>query len=284
MLGALSTSSHAEPARRQAVFVVGEDRQTENAFLAAGTRYYEERLRGEDLLVTQAQSWSDIREWLARSRARGDQPWGEIVVIAHGSQWTGASVPVFPGEKISRRSELDRLIDSQAFPPLDAAVADATTLLRVESCGVGRRPDLLDRYVRLLSGRTQGMQVSASEQLVEFGTEFAPGAPSWRRERSYQVTVHPGRRPTDRARAQSAGSGRRVIPAEMVLPLASTQCTTALRRLIRLPAVRTTLDDFGFAAGDLEWRILPGPASSCTLSGTAEVISSVPQQVGGIGS
>ncbi len=263
---------------------MGEDSVSGDAFFAAGEHYYRDRRTGEDLLVTQARSWSEIREWLARSKARGSRPWGNVVVVAHGSQWTGANVPAFPDAQPLRASELDRLIASGVFPPLGEDVLDERSMLRVESCGVGRRPDLLARYVRLLTGRPNGIRVEASEQLVEFGYFDAPADQSWRRERDYIVRVRPGRSLSAAALQRLVAEGGRVIPAEMMLGLSDAECTIPLRRLVGLPAVRTTLSDFGLRAGDLEWSISRRPDRTCILSGRAQVISSTPQQISGIGS
>jgi hypothetical protein len=288
VIGALAGSAAAAAAaaaeRRTVTFVMGEDSAPGSAFFAAGERYYQERRTGEDLLVTRARSWSEIREWLARSKARGSQPWGNIVVVAHGSQWTGASVPVFQGEKELRASELDLLIASGVFPPLGEEVLDERSLLRVESCGVGRRPDLLSRYVQLLTGRANGIRVEASEQLVEFGYSYSPANQSWRRERTYSVRVRPGRSLSAAEMQRLAAEGGRVIPAEMMLGLSNAECAIPLRRLVGLSTVQTTLSDFGMRAAELEWSIRRRPDRTCTLSGHAQVISSAPQQISGIGS
>jgi hypothetical protein len=263
---------------------MGVDVRPGSAFFAAGERYYRDRKSGEDLLVTQARSWSEIREWLARSAARGSQPWGDVVVLAHGSQWTGASIPVFVGEQESRASELDRVIESGVFPPLGREVLDERSLLRVESCGVGRRPDLLSRYARMLTGRPNGIRVEASEELVEFGYSVTPLDGSWRRERSYSARVSPGRTLSDDAIKRLVSEGGRVIPAEMMLGLSDIECAIPLRRLVRLPSVRATLSDFGMHASDLEWSVRKATDAGCTLSGRAQVLSSAPQQINGIGS
>lgn len=284
LIGALAGSSGTAAERRTVTFVMGEDSTPSSAFFAAGERYYQDRRKGEDLLVTQARSWSEIREWLARSKARGTQPWGSVVVIAHGSQWTGASVPVFPGERELRASELDRLIASRVFPALSQDVLDERSLLRVESCGVGRRPDLLSRYVQLLTGRANGMHAEASEQLVEFGYSAAQAEPSWRRERGYSVSVRPGRPLSAVEMQRLTAEGSRVIPAEMTLGLSDAECTIPLRRLVQLTSVQTTLSDFGMRAGEFEWSVDRRPDRTCLLSGHAQVISSTAQQIGAIGS
>ncbi len=283
VLGALIGSPAAAEDRRTAIFVVGEDARPDSAFFAAGERYYRDRRVGEDVLVTQARSWSEIREWLVRSKARGSLPWGNVVVVAHGSQWTGASIPVFPGEKPMRASELDLLITSGAFPSLGDGVLDEHSLLQVESCGLGRRPDLLSRYGQLLSGRPDGLRVEASEQLVEFGFSDTPGEKSWRRERAYSARIRPGRTLSAETIDQFIAGGGRVIPVEMMLGLSMAQCAIPLRRLVGLPSVQSTLSDFGMRASDLKWSIQRQPGGACSFLGRAQVMSSTHQQISGIG-
>jgi hypothetical protein len=283
VLVALIGSSAAAEQRRSAIFVVGEDTRPDSAFFAAGARYYRDRRIAEDLLVTQARSWSEIREWLVRSKARGSLPWGKVVVIAHGSQWTGASIPVFPGEKPMRASELDLLITSGAFPALSGDVLDARTLLQLESCGLGRRPDLLSRYGQLLSGRLDGLRVEASEQLVEFGFFDAPGEESWRRERAYSADIRPGRTLSSGTISRLVAEGGRVIPVEMALGLSAVECAIPLRRLLRLRQVQSTLSDFGLRASDLHWSVQRQPGGECKFLGRAQVVSSTQQQIRGIG-
>lgn len=292
---AFSPTLMADPVERaDAVFVLGSDGSRTNAFFSSATAYYSARLEREDLLVTTARSWAEVRELLVRSPQRGANPWGRVVIVAHGSQWTGLTVPVFPDGSPPRASELATLIDTQAFPPLPAGVLDADSQLLLETCGLGRRPDLLDLHARLLVGDdARGMKVSASTGLVEFSSVSKDGhvSSTERFEHAYKVEVHKSRH----LDAQVADSGETVdpggkhditrsgwsrIPVHLAMSLDDERCQIrSAARLAHAGPVQTALHDHGLKSAQLHWTLEPTVLGGCRLIGRAEILTSRPSTI-----
>jgi hypothetical protein len=283
---ALPAGALAAP-RRDAIFILGADAPGQAGFHAAARAYYAARRRPGDLLVTGAGSWSEVRELLARSGARGNPPWRRVVLVVHGSEWTGLDLPVFGGSERPRASELDRLLVSRAFPALPADVLDRDSVLVLETCGLGRRPDLLSLYARLLAGRPDGIRVEASSALVEFSARHERGAPVRvaRRERPYSVRVEPRRRAASRLPNRSADVAPlwARIPVNLRMPLSAGSCRPdAAHRLARVPAVATLLRDYAIPADALHWQVEQRDGH-CALLGHGAILTSEPQPVVAIG-
>lgn len=269
--------------RRDAIFILGTDAPREVGFYAAARAYYEAQRRPADLFVTGVGSWSEVREQLARSRVRGTAPWGRIVLVAHGSEWTGLDLPAFSGGERLRASELDQLLATQAFPALPSGVVDGTSTLVLETCGLGRRPDLLALYARLLSGRANGVRVEASEGLVEFSASQDGESASRvaRRVRPYVAEVEPRRRaatlvPNPKRGVAPAWSR---IPINLRMPLSASDCRPdAAKRLARVPAVATLLRDYAIPFFALHWQV-ERRGGGCALHGHGAILTSEPQPV-----
>jgi hypothetical protein len=276
LLVTMSVGSTQPGERVQAVFVLGEDAPAGDAFHTAAAAYFRQRIGHDDLLVTTARSWSEVRELLARSGLRGESPWGRVVLVAHGSQWTGLSLPLFPGQAPPLASQIEAVLDSQAFPPLPADVFDRDTALVFESCGLGRRVDLIALYARLLAGNTQTLpSTHASTGLVEFGVRSngLGVAEAWRIEHDYTATVRPSRaatRPTPSTRDATAPT----IHVELVVTLETGACHgRPASRLAEHPAVRQALNDHGLQPARLHWRIQRDRQGDCQLIGRAEIVT-----------
>ncbi|MBD8527628.1 hypothetical protein [Pseudomarimonas arenosa] len=261
---------------------MGEDSSGRPGFYTAATRYFAARLNAGDLMVTSARSWAEVRERLVEANAQGAQPWRRIVLVVHGSQWSGLSLPVFEASgEVPRASELRTLIESRAFPPLPAGIVDHRSTLVLESCGLGRRTDLMQVYSRLLFG-TDENRTEASSGLVEFVAHTAPyDNRTERRVRPYQAKVH--RWPSETGGVSGEADGWTRIPVKLEVAVAAEQCREqAAGGIARSAAVRTTLSDFGLAPGQLRWRI-ERSESGCKLLGSATVMTSEAQPVSAIG-
>jgi hypothetical protein len=273
--------------RQDAIFILGADAPREAGFHAAARAYYEAQRRPGDLLVTGAASWSEVRELLARSGARGNLPWGRVVLVVHGSEWTGLDLPVFSGAERPRASELDELLATQAFPALPSAVLDRRSTLVIESCGLGRRPDLLSLYARLLSGRPDGIEVEASSGLVEFSARLddASTARVARHVRHYVAKVEPRRRAATLAPnpARGVAPAWLRIPINLRMPLSNESCRpAAARRLARVPAVGALLRDYAIPSAALHW-VVERRSDGCALLGHGAILTSELQPVMAIG-
>lgn len=269
--------------RRDAVFILGSDSGGQSGFFAAATHYHRENLRGDDLLVTTARTWAEMREWLARSTLRADRSWGRIVLVAHGSQWSGLSVPLFDaGAPPPSASELQKLTEQGIFPSLAKGVVDEKTELVIESCGIGRRPDLLALYAQLLGGAANPLSVRSSEHLVEFAAPFqSADIGATRRELPYSVKVV---RPSPGGRTSvEVPTGWSVLPINVEMSVAEEHCLPGrARRLAKIAAVRETLKDYALSPAALRWETVLDQGR-CLLTGHAMVLTSAPQPVQYIG-
>jgi hypothetical protein len=252
------------------------------------------------VLARTVTSFAEVREALLDD-ARGDRPWGEVILVAHGSQWLGLALPLFDAASApARASEIEHAIARGEFPALPDAVVDARTTVVLESCGVGRRPDLLALYARLLGGDdTQRPQVRSSTGLVEFsasGTSQAGGAVE-RRELPYLALVVAGepdpvgdQAHRARLQAQQPHDGDwgfpwrswQVMPVRLShriegdVPLGMRQRPL---RFAQRPEVALALADFGLDARRLAWALECDRAGSCTVQASGRILSLSPGEL-----
>ncbi|MEZ5460518.1 hypothetical protein [Dokdonella sp.] len=290
LLAAL-TGAAAEPSRRDAVFILGEDTADAGSFYAPATAYYKERMRSDtDLLVVGARSLQEAREWLVRSHKSDDPPWGRIILVAHGSPWVGLAVPLYADGTRADLPDLERALQRGEFPALPRSMFDTRTRLLIESCGVGRRVDLLDLYARLFGGADANRRVvEASYNWIEFGqtVDADGGARNWRSERLFEAQVAP-RAELDATReerirkqltarlSEAAGETSfageltwRTAPVRIELAITdNTACRSdrAVRRLSSHASVIDKLRAYGLDRGDLAWHV-DAATSGCTLVG-----------------
>lgn len=258
MLAAITLASmvHAAP-RRSVTFVLGKDPDRQS-FLSAAATYYAMLGSENDETVTTLRSLQDIREYLADPAKRGDAPWGTIRLVAHGSEWTGLRAAIFPGDSVSATlHHLEEAADSGAFPPLDRAIADAGTSLRIDSCGIGRRPPLLDAIARLFFGDNKAPQITASRNYVAFRAWTGEDGVrrSERTELPYVALVTREPSSQDRWRDQLEDRWRNAIgPVEHgALPLHSLPVEVRVDANASPAAVNAVLRDTGLRMDQLNW-------------------------------
>lgn len=289
-----------EPHRRLALLIAEQSglMDASSGFLGAGRAYYESRPgQARPAMVRTVATLADIRESLL-DEARGTQPWGEVVIIAHGSQWVGLALPLYDAAAPpARASEIQRAIRQGEFPPLPAAVVDAATRVVLESCGVGRRPDLMALYAQLLSdGTGRWPRVASSEGLVEFHyrlTSHGHAMPV-RDESPYVAELVAGEAgPSDelthRSRLASRSStsaaaswtGWQVMPVLLVQRVEGDVPDAMRRQPIRMatrPVIAEVLTDYGLDARRLHWTLdcVDSPEPSCTVRATGRILSLSP--------
>jgi hypothetical protein len=291
MLLATVRLAAADAGRRDAVFILGEDGPGQSSFFEPATHYYAERIRRDvDLFVAGARSLQEVREWLVRARNAGDQPWRRIVLVAHGSPWAGLAVPLYADGTRADLPDLERAIRRGEFPSLPASAFDSQTQIILESCGVGRRSDLIDLYAQLFGGtKADRTRVTASRNWIEFGEVRIDGGElkTWRAERHFEATVvahaelDSGQEKQLRSKLAAqleqtlAGSPRggeeswRTAPVHIELALVdASQCRSdrAVRGLSAHESVTDKLRGYGLREKDLAWRVEQGP-KGCALVG-----------------
>lgn len=271
LAGVLGVLPGAVAARADIVFLLPQPGRGEPAFFELAAAHYRQQ-PGVALVVDSARSLLQVRELLQRSSLRGDEPWGRIVLVAHGSRWTGLGLPIFDDSGLPAPGDWRAVRERGEFMPLDSTVVDARTRLQIDSCGLGARPDLLRELAWLLGGG-QPFAVTASPGLVEFvGDPGNPTMPVLRRERPYAAKIRP--RTTAMSAARTDRQGRRHLPVEFQqrLPL-SRDCTkAALPGLLRGAApMARALRDHGLRPRDLHFD-LRERAGVCRLRGRGVLI------------
>jgi hypothetical protein len=276
LLAVLGAADVDPPARRDgradAVFVLREGGRADG-FLDAATAYYRAH-GGGALLVDSAGSLEEIREWLDRSPLRGRSPWGRVVLVTHGSPWRGLTMRLWrDGDRGILPSALHAAATDGSFPPLDDAVLDDRSILVVESCGLARRPELLDALARLLGGDDVARpRWRASAGWVVFGS--GAGVP-WREEVPFAAEIRPGTpdrdaiaRAADR-RGEVAQFGR----VRLAIEVAAGPCRGASKRWLRtVPEVGQVLRDHALRRDELTWSFAPTREGGCEIVGAGTLV------------
>ena len=289
--GAAGDAAAAQRAR--AVFVLGEDREGAAPFHGPARLHYLSDAHPRSVLVDTERTLAGVREALGRMTQRGEQPWGEVVLVAHGSEWLGLAVPLFDATGSADPETLALAQTRGEFPPLPDTVIDARTIVRVESCGVGRRADLLELYSTLLGGFDgERPRVLASTELVEFRVLLAGSdvLHSERLERPYVSRVVKGDaasgtavREAMTAELQALGetAGHEAkwlsVPVSVHLQLPRSQAALLQRRPSRLAQVEeiaVVVRQYGLEAHQLDWSLRCASGSAdCDVLGRASILS-----------
>jgi hypothetical protein len=275
-------------ARRHVTFILGADPDGAGYFTAA-TRYFREHAAPGEEIVPGLRSLEQVREYLARNAPAGEAPWGTVRLVAHGSQWYGLRVPVFAGAPADATlAALEQASSSGAFPPLRTGAVDAQTHFIVESCGIARRPRLMQAIARLFFGDRATPVTQASREYVEFRTwvDASGNTLSDRSERPYAaaVTRESMLDSTLRSSLQTRlralwakESGREAMPdlAMHTVPIEIRQpIAAAAARVADPPALRAALFNLGLASHQLRWNregdVQVGRATLVILAEAAE--------------
>lgn len=127
------------------VLVLGDD----DEFLEHASRYWSSKWSDQHV-VSGIQSYQELLDVLSRHPNRGQEPWKELILISHASEWRGLSLPLVHGGEIASPSLLNRAVDEGLVRPLNHQLVDSSTRISIEGCGVGRRADVLSALSRLL--------------------------------------------------------------------------------------------------------------------------------------
>ena len=252
-------------ARANVVFLLPQPGHGDAQFFAAAQRYYAAQPE-IDAVVDSVSTLLQVREWLQHSDLRGDAPWGRIVLVAHGSRWTGLALPIFDDEGVAPPGRWREVASRGEFLPLAPGVIDAHTELWIESCGLGTRRDLLAYLGQMLAGDL-ALTPHAAHGLVAFGESDGQ---VWRRELDYGARIRP------RRGAPIAPEGMRALPIEFRLAFASSvPCAEVDRRSLLRPGtpMRQTLSDHGLAPRDLSFELL-AQGQGCVLRGRGSLLIS----------
>ncbi len=246
-------------------FVLGEDRP-DDGFYRAATHYYAEHPDDRvEHLELDVRSFASMHARLARSDSR----WRRIVLVVHGSPWTGLDLSLFGGDERVDANSLARALALAEIPPLPSGRIDGSTVIRIEACALGRSQRFLDLIAAALADE-EGVQPSvlASVEQVYFLAETRGVGPR-RVERaelamSTRALRHPNPQPG------VLRDGRRVIrdwPVRIDVELSSTVPVRSRleRSLDRVPEIQAALAPLGLSPRSLLWQQRIDPHSGQTI-------------------
>ena len=253
---ALATGAHGAT-RRSVTFVLGKDPDG-RSYLSAASTYYAMHAGANDETITSLRSLQDVREYLADPAKRGGSPWGTIRLVAHGSEWTGLRVPIFSGDPApATLHHLEDAVASGEFPSIDRSIADAGTLFQIDSCGIGRRPQLQRAIARLFLAGNNAAQFVASRNYVAFRawTGMDGIRRSERAELPYVALVTRESSSQDRWRDLLERRWRATVgPVERdTLPLHSMPIEISVDARASQAALQPILYDIGLRKDQLSW-------------------------------
>ncbi|HRQ63732.1 MAG TPA: hypothetical protein PKZ76_02510 [Xanthomonadaceae bacterium] len=238
-----------------------------DGYLAAAARYWSERW-SETHVVHGVGSLAELREILATHPNRGAAPWREVVLVSHASEWSGLPLPLYPGEDSVTPHDLHAARSSGAFPGLRASTLDAATSMRIEGCGIGRRPDVLEALADLLSAERL-LRLTASPHLVAYLEEDIDSVR--RRELPYASRIVHDLRRHDAVLAELGTEVRAALGDDTAQPLRSELRPVGVRLQLprniadsgarperiaaRYQPLRQRLRELGFTPAQLRWSI-----------------------------
>jgi len=155
---------------KEIVFILSADLPGESAYYSSATSFYRNQHGSSDaapVLVTTARSLAEVREVLLR--ADHDEPWGVVTLVAHGTPWRGMKTNIFHDGTSATLENIEQVLATGEFSPLQDSEISSSTIIRIESCGVGRRPDYTRAIALLLAGKREKLPVvEASSDFVAF--------------------------------------------------------------------------------------------------------------------
>lgn len=155
-----------DPRAATITFILGEDEGT-NAYYTRAEEYfrYHPEEAGE-YLVTDLRSLGEVHNYL-RDNPSLAGPWQKVNLVAHGNQWTGLAVPLYPDGP--SRTQTEVLQEWTPDRPLPRSVLNKSTEVIVHGCSVGRDSALLLQLSRVFAARGNRFPaVSASENFTLF--------------------------------------------------------------------------------------------------------------------
>lgn len=142
----------------------------EPADLAPGDAYLrvaEQHYRGDPtvLALTRVASLTALHRWLV-GQAEVYGPVQDIVLVGHGSAWTGVAIDLHADGPRATVSVMLQARASGAFPALPAGVLDPQAIWRIDSCAAGRQRAWLQAFASLWQDHGPVAVTAASDFVV----------------------------------------------------------------------------------------------------------------------
>ncbi len=250
------------------VVILDSTEAQHDSYLDSAWNYY--RSLGHSPL--RAGSLLELHNLLVNHSDYGDRALGEVVLVAHGSTWTGAAIDLFPGGTKASVSSMRVAADSGAFPPLPAGSVGAQTRISLDSCAVGRHLAWLGAFAELWVDEQQPPPaLVASSRFVAFAATLnAVGEVVPQRvELPVHVSVSAGPAQAPVAeRLQLLGDTcapiqspceRRQLPIRVEVELAPqlASASAGIQRKQAQRLARAQLEDLNLRADQISWARAP---------------------------
>lgn len=195
-------------------------------------------------------------------------PLRKVILVAHGSTWTGASVDLFPAGSRASVSTMRRARRSGVFPALPEGSIDQLTQFRLESCAVGRHSAWVRAFAALWVAPGQPPpEVLASTDFVAFGIALGADSGVQLQKLSLPVAVHvtAGRASVNEATSErtegescapiASPCERRSLPIRVEVDLDASVSARpfAARRRLAQKLARPQLVDLNLRPEQLDW-------------------------------
>ncbi len=178
-------------ARERIAFILGQDEPgTPPMFRFARGYFLTDPGDRADRVVSGARSLKEALGHLAAHPASNGRPWGVINLVVHGNATGLMDTPVLPGGPATTTSSLAEAMGAGALPPLPPGRIDGDTEIRIQSCSLGRDPELLAALAEAFTGDGQPT-VRASIYYTAFA-EPLPGLFTRHLSQSWTVILDPG--------------------------------------------------------------------------------------------
>lgn len=133
--------------RQSITFVMGP---TTDAFYDAATRYF--TMNPETHFDGTLRNLVAVRDHLANNRPSNGLPWGEVNIVVHANEEGGMSIPVIAGGEEAAPDSIQDAVTNHHFLPLDDAIVDCRSLIRIRGCALGQSADMLEKLSKAFGG------------------------------------------------------------------------------------------------------------------------------------
>ncbi|NNE28208.1 MAG: hypothetical protein HKN16_01135, partial [Saprospiraceae bacterium] len=95
----------------------------------------------------------------------------EIILVVHGNPWTSLSLPIFPGGERLTKTKLRACLEKELLTPVSNEVVNASTVIRLEACGLGQDPELLSLLAQVIGGQDENIpNLESSKSFIAYRT------------------------------------------------------------------------------------------------------------------
>lgn len=157
-----------EDRRPSITFILGENDAPDNAvYDLAAAVFAEDPAYQTDWLDTERRTLMAVSERLSQLEAPGK--WGTVNIVVHGSPQTGIEAAIDESGHTANALMLSHWLSSRDLDNRGLSTLDASSVIRLYSCGVGSSPELMSELRRFFAGSDRQLPiVQATAKVIEF--------------------------------------------------------------------------------------------------------------------